>query len=150
MGHYVECPKCGYERGHDRSCPDHGDNFKLAVAVQKKDEKMGRSLSDEETAYRAHLRRVADGVAATVLKKDEEYGGSWKRRGGRGAYHNFARKWDRIENIVEGKFADDVFAAMAGKDGELSESLEDSVKDIVGYGLLLLAEMEARRARPKK
>lgn len=148
MGHFIECGECGYERGHAKTCSWHRDNFKSTSVLAREKEEM--KPVDQELAYRAHIRRVADGVAATVLKKDEEYGASWRRRGGRGAYHNFARKWDRIENIVENNHADDIFAAMSSVGGGLSESLEDSVKDIVGYGLLLLAEMEARRAQPKK
>ena len=33
----------------------------------------------------------------TLVEKEDDYGDSWKRRGGIGAFMMLARKWDRIE-----------------------------------------------------
>ena len=33
-------------------------------------------------------------------KAEQDYGDSWRKRGGVGAYMMLARKWDRIENQV--------------------------------------------------
>lgn len=63
-----------------------------------------------------------------------------------------ARKWDRIEKAAEARRWD-IFTALemdpnTGHGVAASEGLEQDVIDLVGYLLLVLSEMEARRAAP--
>jgi len=96
-----------------------------------------------------HHMEYIDAVAAAdcdvLRRKESTYRGSWKRRGGRGAWHVFARCWDRLANVVEdAAYADDVFAAIEvqadGRDGTPLAAL----RDLRRYLLLVEAEMVAR------
>ena len=49
-------------------------------------------MSNLRTALVAVVRRDVD----VLVEKDREYGGSWKSRGGAGAFFMLARKFDRI------------------------------------------------------
>lgn len=51
--------------------------------------------------YHHYLRGIADSDVSEVLRKEATYKGSWKKRGGVGAYMMLARKWDRIESMLE-------------------------------------------------
>ena len=55
--------------------------------------------------------------------KGQQYGDSWKKRGGVGAFMMLARKWDRIELAVKDA-GYDVFAAIE-KEPELVDDLQD-------------------------
>lgn len=62
------------------------------------------------------------------------YGESWNSRGGAGAFHVFARKWDRIENQAR-QVGYDIFAGLEhfpGKDGLL-----DDIRDLRRYLMLV-------------
>ena len=83
------------------------------------------------------LKSVATSIVETVERKDKEYGASWKKRGGVGAYMMLARKWDRIENISKGQHYD-IFQALSDNTGDV----RDDVRDLVGYLLLVLDHME--------
>lgn len=71
--------------------------------------------------------------------KDKEYGSSWKKRGGVGAFMMLARKWDRIENFAAAAQYDVIGAAV-------KESREDGVLDDIAdlRRYLLLVEEEVR------
>lgn len=92
-----------------------------------------------------HLQDVANEDVRCLMEKNKSYGGSWKRRGGVGAFMMLARKWDRLENMMVDDY--DIFKAIAschkdnqGKDGTaLAE-----VRDLRRYLLLVEAEMVAR------
>lgn len=73
-----------------------------------------------------------------IRQKDKEYGGSWYRRGGRGAFFMLARKWDRIEEAVK-KHGTQIFAT-----DERAEGILDDFGDLRRYLLLVLAWHEAR------
>ena len=74
----------------------------------------------------------------TAHEKDEEYGASWKKRGGPGAYMVMARKMDRLEEQSK-RFGYDIFAALADK--STSESLIDTLRDLRVYLMLIENEM---------
>lgn len=89
-----------------------------------------------------------DGIASSdcemLRHKEKTYRGSWKKRGGVGAFMMLARKWDRIEVIAE-KSGYDIFSVieregLGGADGELISE----IRDLRGYLLLVEAEMTAR------
>jgi len=91
--------------------------------------------------YRDHIKRVATQDAARLLEKDLQYGGSWKRRGGVGAYMMAARKIDRIEEQMK-KSNFDIFEAI--KSDNRTEGLIDDIRDLRGYLILIESEMRAQ------
>lgn len=48
-----------------------------------------------------HLKQIIQEDLRVILVKDKEYGRSWLKRGGVGAFIMLARKWDRIEEQVK-------------------------------------------------
>lgn len=92
----------------------------------------------DEFAYRKLLLKVAEANARFVLKKDTEYGGSWKKRGGHSAAENIMRKVDRLVVQLEAH-GWDIFKAL--QDKSTSESLIDTMRDLSAYLLLVEAEM---------
>jgi len=117
-----------------------------------------------------YLLGIAQDDVAVLLKKEATYKGSWKRRGGVGAFMMLARKWDRLEGIISrlGRFGGgeqdaspyDVFAwidresatEMRGRYGALGVGRDGSalaeVRDLRRYLLLVEAEMISRGAVP--
>lgn len=80
------------------------------------------------------------GVVKTLRIKNPKYGDSWKSRGGKSAYTNIERKWSRVQHLAE-QHGDDIFAAIDATRGEPDGMLE-SLKDLLGYGVLILDEKE--------
>ena len=87
-----------------------------------------------------------------LVEKDREYGRSWMKRGGVGAFMMLARKWDRIEQRVSRSFRTpvqlgeprdvtkwDIFAHLECDKRE--ESLIDDIRDLRNYLLLVEEEM---------
>lgn len=95
------------------------------------------------TNHMGKLRDVAEEDLRHLDEKERTYGGSWKKRGGVGAFMMLARKWDRIENMLE-KTQYDIFGAIesdpTGRDG----SALAEVRDLRRYLLLVESEMVAR------
>lgn len=100
--------------------------------------------------YRDHIPTITTEDAQRVYEKDVEYGGSWKRRGGIGAFMMLARKWDRIEEAVEVRGEDGQVAgyhdllALATND-QRKEGLLDDIVDLRRYLILVEAEVRVRR-----
>jgi len=106
------------------------------------------------TAYLAHLEDVAKEDVKGLIKAQESYGNSWKKRGGVGAFMMLARKWDRMENRVRGEVVSldtlvahpcDIFEHIAVD--KRAEGLIDDIRDLRRYLLLVEAEMRARGAK---
>jgi len=95
-------------------------------------------------SYLDRVGAIAAADAARLQQKDVEYGGSWLKRGGVGAYFVMVRKIDRLETQAA-KFGFDVFRALA--DTSSGESLVDTIRDLRGYLLLIEAEHEERTGR---
>lgn len=110
-------------------------------------------------AYLNHLRDVADEDVRGLMKAQQSYGDSWKRRGGVGAFMMLARKWDRLENAMttpvvlrpaEGHPDDhdmvvdryDIFTRTLA-DGR-AEGLIDDIRDLRRYLALVEAELRTR------
>ncbi len=102
--------------------------------------------------FQNRLSEIVKQDIKTVSKKDKDYGGSWKKYGGVGAYFNVARKWDRIENMVsfisDGVLAKDGHGPAAQYDlfqhieqDPSSDGLIESVRDLRGYLLLVEEEL---------
>ena len=71
-------------------------------------------------------------------KSEQDYGDSWRKRGGVGAFMMLARKWDRIENQVLEK-GWDIFKSIE-KDRR-PEGILDDIQDLRRYLLLVEAHM---------
>lgn len=93
-----------------------------------------------------HLEAIAAIDVANVREKERTYRGSWKRRGGVGAFMMLARKWDRLEGmlgIVDGTQYN-IFAAIEAKPSGCDGSTLAEVRDLRRYLLLVEAEMVSR------
>lgn len=101
----------------------------------------GRDGGDSDTRYREGLRPLAEQDVAVVLVKDADYGASWKRRGGVGAFMMLARKWDRLERAMEQRGYDLFVAAAADS---RAEGILDDIADLRRYLLLVEAEIRVR------
>ena len=77
-----------------------------------------------------------------IKRKEHEYKGSWKKRGGVGAFMMLARKWDRIEPQTE-KYDGDL--ALAIKNDQRTEGILDDIRDLRCYLMLVEAEQLSRR-----
>lgn len=87
----------------------------------------------DEVNYRPHIAKIAADDAKVVVDKDIQYGASWCKRGGVGAFMVAVRKIDRIEQRVE-KYGWDIFKAVG--DDQRAEGLIDDIRDLRGYLLL--------------
>jgi len=95
-------------------------------------------------------RSVVEHDLEVITHKEKTYQGSWKKRGGVGAFMMLARMWDRIENMVQSPSLDskyDIFDAIgqdtSGNDGTVLAIL----RDLRRYAILIEAEM-IRRQKP--
>lgn len=122
-------------------------------------------------SYIDRIALIAMDDAVVLKKKDAEYGGSWLRRGGIGAFMMLARKWDRLETAMQTKmsiqvahdpkvtggdgyseqdFYDDPvdkfdIITRAVEDGR-EEGILDDIGDLRRYLLLVEAEIRERMA----
>lgn len=81
-----------------------------------------------------YLDRVLDTDRSFIIRRDQEYNASWKRRGGVGAFMMLARKWDRMEPMVA-EFGYDIFKMLAAHPDRI-----DDVEDLRRYLALVNAE----------
>lgn len=94
--------------------------------------------------FLAHVVHIAREDADGLVEAQKQYGNSWKKRGGVGAFMMLARKWDRLEHRVGCAPADgDRFDILAHIQADSrAEGLIDDIRDLRRY--LLLVEAEAR------
>lgn len=90
--------------------------------------------------HMSYLPGVLENDRELVELKEGQYQGSWKKRGGCGAFMVLARKWDRLEAYLEGRGWDIFGAAL---DDEREEGLRSDIQDLRCY--LALVEAELRR-----
>ena len=91
-----------------------------------------------------HLEAVAASDVATVRRKEATYQGSWKRRGGVGAFMMMARKWDRIEGLLAEREEEtfrawDIFWMIGEGPGGEDGTVLAEVRDLRCYLLLIEA-----------
>lgn len=108
---------------------------------------------DVTSTYLDELSGVAEADVEHVRMKDRSYGGSWQKRGGAGAFMMLARKWDRLENMMQSreKGQYDLFSALdeqdlSGADG----SVLAEVRDLRRYLLLVEARLLHRARAPSQ
>jgi hypothetical protein len=88
------------------------------------------------------LKQVADEDIKCLRQKEETYQGSWKKRGGVGAFMMCARKWDRLEVMMEENY--NIFDGILGDASGADGSVLAEVRDLRRYLLLIEAEMISR------
>lgn len=112
-----------------------------------------------------YVDKIAQEDAEGLRRAEQEYGSSWKLRGGIGAYMMMARKWDRLENrckqkpllaVVSVATMGKPEAKMPTQEGDRydifahieadqrSEGILDDIRDLRRYLMLVEAEMRAR------
>lgn len=106
-----------------------------------------------------HMKFLVDIAAGDVRhleEKERSYGGSWKKRGGVGAFMMLARKWDRLETMLgtnddsginpnQPKQKYDIFEHIEVTSGSGDDGMPlAEVRDLRRYLLLVEAEMMAR------
>lgn len=97
------------------------------------------------TDLKHQLETIASADITQLVRKEAEYGSSWKRRGGIGAFMMAARKWDRLEQAVK-SHGWDIFAVAEADMRE--EGVLDDIGDLRRY--LMLIENEIRLNQPTK
>lgn len=103
-------------------------------------------MNNELEQLEPRLEQICATDVNVLMLKGKQYGNSWKKRGGVGALMMMARKWDRIENIVE-HHKYDIFEASLDS-YEDREGLLDDIADLRRY--LLLVEDEVRQIYSKQ
>ena len=76
-------------------------------------------------------------------KAEQDYGDSWRKRGGVGADMMLARKWDRLEKQVE-EHGYDIFKAI--ETDTRPEGIIDDIRDLRRYLLLVDAHIQTKGA----
>ncbi len=95
--------------------------------------------------YLKYLQEVVDEDVRVLYEKEENYGDSWMKRGGVGAFMVMIRKADRLETVMP-KFGYDIFKAIESDTRE--ESFLDDVQDLRRYLTLIEAEIRVRGKIP--
>jgi hypothetical protein len=91
-----------------------------------------------------YLDTISAQDVATLREKERTYGGSWKKRGGVGAFMMLARKMDRLENIAAAANYD-IFAVIRGEGLDGADgTLIAEIRDLRCYLMLVEAEMAAQ------
>lgn len=110
------------------------------------------------TDHLTYLDEVARDDVRALEIAERNYGSSWKKRGGVGAFMMLSRKWDRIENALRPMDDDetranlkahqiapwDIFGAIAAD--TRPEGIIDDIRDLRRYLILVESEMRARGA----
>ena len=92
-----------------------------------------RHLLPGQSDLAERLQVIADGIVETVLRKNADYGDSYKQlRDEYGPDSFLIRLSDKLNRLK----------SLRGKEALVSESTTDTVRDIVGYCLLELAYRE--------
>ena len=99
---------------------------------------------DKEADLTLQMRKVCMAMESdieTLVEKEEDYGDSWKKRGGVGAFMMLARKWDRIENSLSDRVDEryDIFHAMM--QAMRDDGILDDIRDLRRYLLLVESEV---------
>ena len=131
----------------EETCRANGYDIFKDVSVITDIRILRRQLLATTTLEQTHERRPEIEAAMvrhqlTVLKqKDREYGGSWLRRGGVGAFMMLARKWDRLENAVGQEQL--LLPVLRNADLEARLSIMDDINDLRNYLILVEAHLQA-------
>lgn len=90
------------------------------------------------------MQAIQDHTLQMCRKKDSEYGASWCKRGGVGAFFTVWRKADRLEEQLK-KVDFNMFDV--SDDPNSTESLDETMRDFANYLYLVLEKRKAIRDR---
>jgi|GEM_PF-6506728 len=90
------------------------------------------------------MQAIQDQTLEMCRKKDAEYGASWCRRGGVGAFFTVWRKADRLEEQLK-KVEFNMFDV--SDDPNSTESLDETMRDFANYLYLVIEKRKAIRER---
>lgn len=96
-----------------------------------------------------YLDAVAAADLALIRHKEKTYQGSWKKRGGAGAFFVLARKWDRLENILAGRDYD-IFDAISEDYSGADGSVLAEIRDLRCYLTLVEAHMRGVQVQAQR
>lgn len=91
--------------------------------------------NDIKLVTRDNLEQAANSVIDLVLAKNADYGDAWRKFGVAGVMVRINDKGMRLETLSDGR-----------KALVLDEAIMDTVKDICGYTLLAILELESGNA----
>ena len=94
-------------------------------------------MATTDRELQEELATVANADIAGLVHAQADYGDSWKKRGGVGAFMMLARKWDRLELQVAKQGYD---IAKCIQSDTRPEGIMDDIRDLRRY--LLLVENE--------
>lgn len=97
---------------------------------------------DGSNSYLGWVASIIAADANRIITKEKSYKGSWKKRGGVGAFMMLARKWDRMEAACEDNHYD-IFHVI--NNDERKEPILQDIRDLRGYLILVEAEMLERK-----
>ena len=118
--------------------------FLMAVRMEKRkcvDANMKKLCNT--LAFVEGIRAILKDLVELASSKDREYGASWCKRGGVGAWFTSCRKFDRLITQIENK---DWNVWEISDDINTTEALEETLMDGVNYLLLII---EKRRVIQK-
>jgi hypothetical protein len=101
-------------------------------------------MTEHNMDHMNFLGAVAVADVEELRRKEKTYGGSWKKRGGTGAYHVSIRVVDRLQKIVEEEFNCDIFAAIEDDPSGADGSALAQIRDYRRYLMLIESEMMAK------
>ena len=91
---------------------------------------------EDEQGHMRFLASVCTHDVEILVEKEAKYKGSWKKRGGVGAFMMLARKWDRIESqLIQENF--DIFKLCQDD----KDFRENEIGDLRRYLMLVEAEL---------
>ena len=93
-------------------------------------------FAEVSNTFKQRLENIGINDAMTLVMKGKTYGDSWRKRGGGQAFAVLARKWDRIENILE-PMEYDIFQAWVSNPGDIV----DDIRDLRRYLMLVEEHM---------
>lgn len=106
---------------------EQSKRFNKLMSGYESQEDLDKSRRRPVDVSPSRLAHVATDVINLLLAKNADYGDAWQALGAVGAGARFVDKVFRIERLANGQEALVV-----------DEKLADTVKDMVGYGLLIL------------
>ncbi len=109
--------------------------------------RQGDVLPDDYSRQINTVLLISNEDVEGLHESEQNYGDSWKQRGGVGAFMMLARKWDRIEKQVkEGGY--DVFELAVAD--ERDEGIIDDIRDLRRYLFLVESEIRLQKHDGKK
>lgn len=105
-------------------------------------------MGKQDMRHLNYLNTVTANDVTQIMSKEASYQGSWKRRGGIGAFMMLARKWDRIEPMVQDGFGYDLFEALNQPGAGMDGTVLAEIRDLRRYLTLVEAEHLSRTGQP--